>query len=61
LSATGKYASALPFVKTPEEFGQRMYGPDHKTTSILAFNYGSMLLYTDDLKAAKDILKKVLG
>lgn len=53
----GNLDEALPFAKLAYELGEKAYGPDHRNTASLTYNYGTTLLETAHYDEAADILE----
>ncbi len=54
------YVRAVPEAKTAYELGLEIYGPEHKNTTALAYNYGISLLEIGAKDEARKILKETL-
>ncbi len=53
----GKLDEALPYAKLAYELGEQAYGPDHRNTAGLTYNYGTTLLETGHYDEAAEILE----
>ena len=53
----GNLDEALPYAKLAYELGEKTYGPDHKNTAGLTYNYGTTLLETGHYGEASKILE----
>ena len=52
----GNLDEALPYAKLAYELGEVAYGPDHRNTASLTYNYGTTLLETAHYDEAAEIL-----
>lgn len=53
----GNLLEALPYAKLAYELGEKAYGPDHRNTASLTYNYGTTLLETGHYDEAAEILE----
>ena len=53
----GNLDEALPYARLAYELGEKAYGPDHKNTASLTYNYGRTLLETGHYGEASEILE----
>ena len=53
----GNLDEALPYAKLAYELGEVAYGPDHRNTASLTYNYGTTLLETGHYGEAAEILE----
>lgn len=53
----GNLDQALPYAKLAYELGEVAYGPDHRNTALLTYNYGNALLETGHYGEAAAILE----
>ena len=52
----GNLDEALPYARLAYELGEKAYGPDHRNTAGLTYNYGTTLLETGHHQEAAEIL-----
>ena len=57
----GNLDEALPYAKLAYELGEVAYGPDHRNTALLTYNYGNALLETGHYGEAAEILEIAYG
>ena len=57
----GNLDEALPYARLAYELGEAAYGPDHKNTASLTYNYGTTLLATGHYEEAAQILEIAFG
>ena len=53
----GNLDEALPYARLAYELGEKAYGPDHRNTASLTYNYGTTLLETGHYDEAAEILE----
>lgn len=56
--AAGKRTAALNSAKLAFEYGEKVFGPDHKNTATLLLNYGRLLPRTDE---AQEVLEDAVA
>lgn len=49
----GKRADAMAYAREAFEYGEKLFGPDHKNTAALLLNYGRLIYNNED---ARDVL-----
>ena len=57
----GNLDEALPYARLAYELGEAAYGPDHRNTAGLTYNYGTTLLQTGHYDEAAEILEIAYG
>ena len=61
LAQAGDLDGALPYARLAYELGEKAYGPDHRNTARLTYNYGRTLLETGHYDEAASILEIAYG